>query len=156
MAETQALGKCLGELLQPGDVVALAGELGAGKTAFTQGVARGLGIGALVTSPTFTLINQYALPGGGHLQHVDCYRLTDASAEMLDAGLTDLLGGEDIVIIEWADRIPELLLDEHLEIRFSYVNDEHRRFCFMAHGARYEEFIPRLLRCCSPLTLLPG
>ena len=156
MAETQALGVRMAELLRPGDVIALAGDLGTGKTAFTQGVARGLGIGAPVTSPTFTLINQYALPDGGRLQHVDCYRLTNAPAEMLDAGLTDLLDGEDIVVIEWADRIPELLLDEYLEIRFTYVDDERRRLCLMAHGARYEDFISRLLRCCWHSTLLPG
>ncbi len=106
VAETQALGAQLARWLRAGDVLALTGELGAGKTAFVQGVAKGMGIMAAVTSPTFVLINRYTAADGRVLQHADCYRLADAPAEMWDIGLTDLFAGDDIVVIEWADRIP--------------------------------------------------
>ncbi|PKO21417.1 MAG: tRNA (adenosine(37)-N6)-threonylcarbamoyltransferase complex ATPase subunit type 1 TsaE [Chloroflexi bacterium HGW-Chloroflexi-1] len=136
-AETQTWGRRLAALLRPGDVLALAGDLGAGKTAFTQGLARGLGITEPVTSPTFTLINQYRTAEGIRLQHVDSYRLANAPLEMWDVGLADLFAGDDIVVIEWADRIPGLLPEERLEIVFSYLGEGWRRLCFKAHGARY-------------------
>jgi tRNA threonylcarbamoyladenosine biosynthesis protein TsaE len=135
-AETGRLGQCLAQLLRGGDVIALTGELGSGKTTFTQGLARGLGIGAAVTSPTFVLVNRYPAPDGRVLQHADCYRLGNAPLEMWDIGLTDLYEGDDIVVIEWADRIPGLLPDEHLEIAFTYLDENRRRLCFVAHGDR--------------------
>ena len=141
---TQALGEKLGRRLQSGDTLALAGDLGAGKTAFTQGLARGLQIRGPVTSPTFTLVNQYRTPGGQTLQHVDCYRLSNAPAEMWDIGLLDLLAGDDIVVIEWADRIPALLPDVYLEITFVYLDENRRRLCFVAHGERYAALIGHL------------
>jgi tRNA threonylcarbamoyladenosine biosynthesis protein TsaE len=134
--ETMTLGARLGEHLLAGDVLALSGELGAGKTAFTQGIARGMGIRSAVTSPTFTLINRYAAPDGRVLQHADCYRLGNASLEMWDVGLTDLFTGDDIVIIEWADRIPELLPGDHLALDFTYVNETRRRICFRGESDR--------------------
>jgi tRNA threonylcarbamoyladenosine biosynthesis protein TsaE len=134
--ETIALGALLGERLLAGDVLALSGELGAGKTAFTQGIARGMGIRAAVTSPTFTLINRYVAPDGRVLQHVDCYRLGNASLEMWDAGLTDLFSGDDIVVIEWANRILELLPRDHLALDFTYLNETRRRICFRAESDR--------------------
>lgn len=141
VAATQALGARLALLLQPGDVLALSGDLGAGKTAFTQGLAQGLGITRPVTSPTFVLVNEYPLSGGLALQHVDCYRLANAPLEMWDAGLSDLFAGDNIVVIEWADRIPELLPEDHLEVAFTYLDDNHRRLCFVARG---ETFAGRL------------
>lgn len=131
-----ALGALLGEHLLAGDVLALSGELGAGKTAFTQGIARGMGIRAAVTSPTFTLINRYMAPDGRVLQHVDCYRLGNAPLEMWDAGLTDLFSGEDIVVIEWANRIPELLPRERLVLEFTYLAETRRRICLRAESDR--------------------
>jgi tRNA threonylcarbamoyladenosine biosynthesis protein TsaE len=136
-AETQALGEKLATLLQAGDVLALVGELGAGKTAFTQGLGRALGIRQPITSPTFTLINQYRTTSGPLLQHVDCYRLHNASAEMWDAGLSDLFAGDDIVVIEWADRIPDLLPENYLLVRFEYISDNRRRISFRPYGAHY-------------------
>ena len=143
-AETQGWGSRLAALLKPGDVLALAGDLGAGKTAFTQGLARGLGITEPVTSPTFTLINQYRTAEGISLQHVDSYRLANAPLEMWDVGLADLFAGDDIVVIEWADRIPGLLPAEHLEIQFAYLSEGWRRLCFKAHGLQYVRMIDRL------------
>jgi tRNA threonylcarbamoyladenosine biosynthesis protein TsaE len=139
--ETRALGARLGGHLRQGDILALAGELGAGKTAFTQGLARGMGIAAPVTSPTFTLINRYVAPDGRALQHVDCYRLGNAALEMWDAGLTDLFAGDDIVVIEWADRIPELLPADHLRITFTYVDDQRRALCFDGATTRHDALI---------------
>jgi tRNA threonylcarbamoyladenosine biosynthesis protein TsaE len=134
--ETIALGTLLGEYLLAGDVLALSGELGAGKTAFTQGIAGGMGVRSAVTSPTFTLINRYTAPDGRVLQHADCYRLGNASLEMWDVGLTDLLAGDDIVVIEWANRIPELLPRDQLALDFTYLDDTRRRICFRGESDR--------------------
>ncbi len=144
VAGTQDLGAALARLLESGDVLALSGDLGAGKTAFTQGVARGLGITRPVTSPTFILVNEYHAPGGLTLQHVDCYRLANAPVEMWDVGLSDLLAGDDVVVVEWAERIPELLSDAYLEVSFLYLDDTHRRLCFTPHGQRYVDLLAGL------------
>jgi tRNA threonylcarbamoyladenosine biosynthesis protein TsaE len=146
-AQTQALGGRLAGLLAVGDVLALAGDLGAGKTTFVQGIAAGLGITAAVTSPTFVLVNSYRLPGGARLQHADCYRLKDAPLEMWDIGLADLLEGDDIVVIEWSDRIPGLLPAERLDILFEYADGdaERRRLTFDATGTRYRHILHRLI-----------
>lgn len=153
VAQTQALGYRLASGLRSGDVLALAGELGAGKTAFTQGLARGMGITAAVTSPTFVLINRYVAPDGRVLQHADCYRLANALAEMWDIGLADLFAGDDVVVIEWADRITGLLPDERLQVDFTYLTEVRRRLHFVAHGARYVEL---LVACYSDLTPAPS
>lgn len=145
-AATQAAGAKLGAHLRGGDVLALVGDLGAGKTAFTQGVARGMGIAAPVTSPTFVLVNRYRAADGRILQHADSYRLGDAAAEMWDLGLSDFLAGDDVVLIEWADRIRGLLPDEYLEVRFTYLDDQRRKLCFIAHGSR---FVDLLMTCYS-------
>jgi len=101
-AETVSLGRQLAERLTPGAVVLLYGNLGAGKTAFVRGLAEGLGASpGEVTSPTFTLIQEYA--GPTPLYHVDLYRLTPAEAD--DLGLDELLAGDGVVAIEWADRL---------------------------------------------------
>lgn len=145
-AQTQALGAVLARLLDdfPGAIIALAGDLGAGKTTFTQGLAHGLGIRAAVTSPTFVLINRYAAADGRVLQHADCYRLANAAAEMWDVGLGDLFAGEDIVVVEWADRIPGLFPADYLEVAFAYVDENRRQICFTAHGPRYDGLLTRL------------
>ncbi len=143
---TQELGQRLAGLLQAGDVLALSGDLGTGKTAFTQGLARGLGITRRVTSPTFILVNQYPTPHGFTLQHVDCYRLANAPLEMWDVGLDDMLAGDDVVVIEWAERIPALLPADYLEIAFTYVDDTRRSLCFIAHGSRFTSVLAELLQ----------
>lgn len=142
--QTQALGARLAQVLTGGDVVALSGDLGAGKTTFVQGLARGLGIVAAVTSPSFVLINRYRGPQGRTLQHADCYRLQHAAVEMWDAGLGDVLASEDVVVIEWADRLPNLLPAEHLEVRFEYLDEARRRLTFLAYGAHYAALLGTL------------
>jgi len=105
-AETMSLGRKLAERLPPGAVVLLFGNLGAGKTAFVRGLAEGLGASpGEVTSPTFTLIQEYA--GPTPLYHVDLYRLTPAEAD--DLGLDELVAGDGVVAIEWADRLPRAI-----------------------------------------------
>ncbi len=145
-AQTRALGAWLARMLgdPAGAIIALAGDLGAGKTTFTQGLAQGLGIRASVTSPTFVLINRYVGADGRVLQHADCYRLSNAAAEMWDVGLVDLFAGDDIVVVEWADRIPGLLPDDYLEIAFAYADENRRQICLTAHGARYAALLEQL------------
>src|ERR1039458_1399666 len=102
-AETESLGETWGRAAQPGWVIALSGELGAGKTQLAKGVARGLGIAARVHSPTFTLVNEY---GGGRLRlfHLDLYRL-ETREQILSAGLEEFLSSDGVAVIEWAERL---------------------------------------------------
>jgi tRNA threonylcarbamoyladenosine biosynthesis protein TsaE len=102
-AETEALGETFGRAAQSGLVIALSGDLGAGKTQFVKGLARGLGISARVHSPTFTLVNEY---GGGRLKlfHLDLYRL-ETPAQILSAGIEEYLSPDGVAVIEWAERL---------------------------------------------------
>src|SRR5712691_8765391 len=104
--ERPAAGARLGARLRAGDVVACIGELGAGKTCFLQGLARGLGVETDVTSPTFVLVNQYR--GRLPVYHVDAYR-TESLTELVDLGLEGMLHGEGVTVIEWADKLLPLL-----------------------------------------------
>ncbi len=141
-AATFALGQRLGQHLRSGQVIALHGDLGAGKTVLTQGLAVGLGITARVTSPTFTLVSEYVRPAGDLLIHIDCYRLgsptqTDGTQEATFFGLEEIVDRTDaIVIIEWAERVASLLPSDYLEITLRYDNatPEHRQIRFLAHG----------------------
>lgn len=123
-AETFDFGRQLGAELQPGDVVALIGELGAGKTCFVKGIAAGLGVTQEVTSPTFTLIHEYRgerLP----LAHIDLYRL-DNVREAVNIGIEEYLGGPGVTVIEWAERIEPLLPANTQHIRLSIVDEKTR------------------------------
>ena len=122
--ETAAAGEQLAARLGPGDVVALTGELGAGKTCFVQGLARGLGVAGGVTSPTFVLVNEYR--GRLPVHHVDVYR-TQSLTELLDLGLEDLIGGDGVTVIEWADRCEPLLPPRTVRVHIDGVGDEARR-----------------------------
>lgn len=143
-AETMAVGRSLGCRLRPGDVVALVGPLGAGKTCLAQGVARGLGIAVPLTSPTFILVNQVPLPGGGTLYHADTYRLGDPLAEAEAMGLGEIFEDEGIVLIEWAERVEELLPETRLWIELAYAGEEGRRITLVAHGPRYRVLLNEL------------
>ena len=120
---TQAAGARLAEELGPGDVVALTGELGAGKTCFTQGLARGLGVTGRAVSPTFVLVNEYR--GRLPVHHVDAYR-TASLTELLDLGLEDLFGGDGVTIVEWADKLAPLLPARTVHVHIEGVGDEPR------------------------------
>ncbi len=122
--ETEAAGERLGRALRPGAVVALTGELGAGKTCFIQGLVRGLGAAGRATSPTFVLVNQYK--GRVPIHHVDAYR-TQSLTEMIDLGLLELMSGEGVTLIEWADKLRSLLPPDAIHVSIRGVGDEPRQ-----------------------------
>ena len=145
-AQTRRFGARLGELLQGGDVICLAGELGAGKTCLAQGIGQGLGIEGPITSPTFTLINEYRqeqarLP----FYHIDLYRLGETK-EVLTLGLDEYFYGEGISVVEWADRAREALPAEHQWIELRYIDETKRGLLMKAVGKRYEELLREFKR----------
>lgn len=130
--ETQAVGEALGARLGPGAVVACVGELGAGKTCFLQGVARGLGVTTDVTSPTFVLVNVYR--GRLPVYHMDAYR-TESLLEVVDLGLEEMLDGDGVTLIEWADKVRPLLPARAIVVRITGLGDEPRRIEVEEPGA---------------------
>ncbi len=135
--ETIALGEELGKLLGPGDVVAMYGGLGAGKTTMTKGIARGAGVESEVHSPTFTLIHEHV--GRVPFYHIDLYRLAgDVDTSML--GIDEYIYGEGIVVIEWPDRAPGALPPERLEIRLR-ADEDRREIEFIATSERLQKII---------------
>ncbi len=135
---TQELGANLAARLMPGDVLALTGEIGSGKTTFVRGLAEGLGIpGSAVASPSFVLVRVYR---GGRLPlyHADIFRL-DGLPAALNVGLEEFYESEGVTVVEWANKIPGVLPEEFLEIRFETLDPETRRLMWLPHGARYEK-----------------
>jgi tRNA threonylcarbamoyladenosine biosynthesis protein TsaE len=131
--QTQMAGERLGRALAAGDVVALVGELGAGKTAFVQGLARGLGISGRVTSPSFTIVNEHP-HGRVPLFHVDLYRLSDAR-ELEQIGFDDYFTRGGVVVIEWADRFPAALPADRLDVAIEITGAGDRRLRFFGPSA---------------------
>jgi tRNA threonylcarbamoyladenosine biosynthesis protein TsaE len=123
-ADTRALGARLGARLAAGSVVACIGELGAGKTCFVQGVARGLGVQSEVTSPTFVLVNHYR--GRLPVYHLDAYR-TESLAQLVDIGVEEFLHGDGVTVVEWADKLLPLLPPHAITVTISGLGDEPRR-----------------------------
>lgn len=136
-AATTRLGELLGGLLQPGDVVVLSGDLGAGKTCLTGGVARGLGDARPVTSPTFTIM---CVHDGGRipLYHFDLYRLESVEA-LEDIDYFGMLESGGVCLVEWGDKFPEALPDDYLELALEVLDDGRRRLELAGHGARGAE-----------------
>ena len=132
---THAAGELLAALLEPGDVIGLVGDLGAGKTLFVQGLGAGMGLPAdvRVTSPTFALVNEYR---GGRLPivHIDLYRL-EAEAELEHIGLDELLEGPGVAAVEWCERFP-VLPDDHLLITIEIEGESRRRLLAEGRGER--------------------
>jgi tRNA threonylcarbamoyladenosine biosynthesis protein TsaE len=127
-AETEAIGRQLAERIDVGDVLALKGELGSGKTLFVKGLAAGLGSSADVTSPTFTIAHEYR---GGRLPvyHFDFFRLED-SQSLARLGLDDYFFGDGVSVIEWADRFPEFIPEQARRILFEIKSDTQRTITF--------------------------
>ena len=123
-AETEAVGAALGRILPPGTVIAYRGDLGAGKTAFTRGLARGLGADDMVTSPTYTIVNEY-LSGRIPLFHFDMYRLRSAD-DLWDIGWEDYLDRGGVCAVEWSENVAEAL-DNFTLVNIEKIGDESRR-----------------------------
>lgn len=146
--ETFQLGDKLGQLVQNRDFIALTGDLGAGKTAFTKGIAKGLGVESSVVSPTFTIVQEYQ--GRLPLYHFDVYRLTDWW-ELEDIGYEDYFYGEGVCVVEWPQRVAPLLPKECLEISIELSLEESlnsRIIIMAAKGIRYEQLLEELKKLC--------
>ena len=147
--ETIDFGRRLGELLEAGDVLILTGDLGAGKTQLTKGIAAALGVGSDVTSPTFNILMTY--PGRElELDHFDLYRLEDAS-QLEDTGLFDLLGADGVCVIEWGEQFADEIGDERLDVFLTRLDGEAapgeepaREISLVPHGARANEIVSQL------------
>ena len=151
-AQTQRLGARLGELLQGGELILLNGQLGTGKTTFTQGLAQGMGINEQVNSPTFTLLKEYtrrsrsATKSGSSSQrapalyHFDLYRLDDPG-EIFDLGFDEYFNGEGVCVVEWAEKADLYWPSDHLNIRLKILSETKRGLLFTAVGPRYCELL---------------
>ncbi|MEH7301257.1 tRNA (adenosine(37)-N6)-threonylcarbamoyltransferase complex ATPase subunit type 1 TsaE [Neobacillus drentensis] len=139
--ETSTLAERLAQLLQPGDVIALEGDLGAGKTTFTKGLAKGLEVKKTVNSPTFTIIKEYK--GRLPLYHMDVYRVADAFE---DLGFDEYFEGDGVTVVEWAHLIEEQLPHELLTIFLYREEGDQRKMVFVPKGNRYEQLCKEIFR----------
>ncbi|MFC2033941.1 tRNA (adenosine(37)-N6)-threonylcarbamoyltransferase complex ATPase subunit type 1 TsaE [Chloroflexota bacterium] len=139
--ETCKLGERIGQLALPGDVFLLTGNLGAGKTCLTQGIAWGLDIDEYTLSPSFVIMRE--LYGRLPLYHMDLYRLDDIE-ESLDLGLDDYLYGRGVCVVEWAEKALNILPSEYLMIKIDYLADTERSFQIEPNGQRYIEMVEKL------------
>lgn len=144
--ETQRLAAAFGGLVQPGDVLTLTGDLGAGKTTFTQGFARGLGIDEPVSSPTFTIIKEYD-SGRIPLYHMDIYRLGEHAA-MEDLGYDDYFYGAGVSVVEWADFLDELLPEDLIRLTITKGDGDERTLTLTGTGPRAEQRLKELNDTC--------
>ncbi|AII59085.1 MAG: tRNA (adenosine(37)-N6)-threonylcarbamoyltransferase complex ATPase subunit type 1 TsaE [Dehalococcoides mccartyi] len=136
--QTQDLGKIIGGLASAGDIIFLVGNLGAGKTNLTQGIAKGLDVTENALSPSFVLVRE--MYGRLPLYHIDLYRL-DLSEEIEELGLDDYFYGSGVTVVEWADKADELLPTENLRIEIAYLDENKRKLTLSAWGIRYEELL---------------
>jgi tRNA threonylcarbamoyladenosine biosynthesis protein TsaE len=141
--ETKNLGKDVSKLVTPGDILAFYGELGAGKTCFIQGVSLGLEVKDYVTSPSFTIINEYQ--GMIPIYHFDLFRLDNAE-EILKLGYEEYFYGEGLTVIEWAEKIEQLLPKEHLKIDIKFKDLYERTISFIPQGERFDKLLKELSR----------
>lgn len=154
VAGTRAVAAALAPLLRVGDCVVLAGEMGAGKTAFTQGLAAALGVDEPVTSPTFTLVHTYT-SGRLRLHHVDVYRL-DRMGEVEDLGLAELLD-DGAVVVEWGDAVRDALPEDRLEIALGFgYSDDERLLEAEAWGRSWDRREAQLEQAWAPFSVEAG
>ena len=141
--QTMGWGSRLGKLLEGGEIIALIGELGAGKTCFVRGVTQGLEVGkdAWIRSPSFTLINEYQ--GRLPVYHIDLYRV-EGRAQLEGLNLREYLYSDGVSLIEWFEHLPADEVDEFLEVRAAYVDGNRRQLTFSSHGQQYEEIVESL------------
>lgn len=139
--ETHALGALLGKKVKPGMVFLMKGDLGAGKTTLTQGIAKGLEITKNVTSPTFNILKIYK--GRLPLYHIDAYRLEGVSQ---DLGFDEFLDDDGLTVIEWSQFMPDLIPDEYMSISISLRDGNSRQFEFEANGEAYEKLLEEIAK----------
>ncbi|WP_114166732.1 tRNA (adenosine(37)-N6)-threonylcarbamoyltransferase complex ATPase subunit type 1 TsaE [Exiguobacterium sp. TNDT2] len=139
-AETQAVAEKLATLVKAGTVITLDGDLGAGKTTFTQGFGKGLGVTRNVNSPTFTIMKQYQ--GRLPLYHMDVYRLEDTGD---DIGLEEYINGDGVAIVEWSNLIESSLPTERIAITIERIGDEERQLTFVPVGDTYDALVKEVL-----------
>jgi len=140
--QTRRIGMRLGEMLLPGDVIGLEGNLGAGKTTLVQGIASGWGSYDSVSSPTYVLVNVYRRLDRKQLFHLDAFRLTSPE-EAIDLDIDAMLD-QGPLLVEWADRIEEALPEDLLWVNMRFINDEQRDFIVHARGDRHKNLLERL------------
>ena len=139
--QTGRMGFRLGALLKPGDLICLSGDMGAGKTVFSQGIGRGWGSETPLTSPTFHLVHQHRRAADRMiLYHLDCYRLRGPQ-DVDGVGLDDILDSQGVVVLEWAERIEKVLPPERLWVDLRVLDGTRRNFVMEAVGKRYEELL---------------
>jgi tRNA threonylcarbamoyladenosine biosynthesis protein TsaE len=137
--QTRRIGEMLGARLGPGDTVCLYGDLGAGKTSLSYGIALGLEVQTqYITSPTFTFVNEYE--GRAPFYHIDLYRLKDPG-ELENIGFEEYIDSDGVTVIEWAERAEDALPVERLSVYLSYINEGSREIGFLAEGERYEKML---------------
>ena len=136
---TLSLGKKLGELLQPGMLITLDGDLGAGKTTFTKGIGQGLQIKRVINSPTFTILKQYR--GRLQLSHFDAYRL---EGQDNDLGFEEIFDSDDVCVVEWPEFIRDILPEKRLEIQINKIDENARKFVLKAIGKEYVQLLEAL------------
>ncbi|MBS4538098.1 tRNA (adenosine(37)-N6)-threonylcarbamoyltransferase complex ATPase subunit type 1 TsaE [Clostridium sp. D2Q-11] len=141
LKETEKLGEKIGKSLKSGDVLCLDGDLGAGKTTLTQSIAKGLDVDDYVTSPTFTIVNEYE--GRFHVNHFDVYRIADVD-EMYDIGYEEYVYSDSVTIIEWASMIDEILPEDRVEIKINKLQDDGREIKIEVKGKGNKELIKEL------------
>lgn len=143
LEETEKIGGKLGRLVEAGDIITLDGDLGAGKTAITKSIALGLGIEEHITSPTFTIVNEY--DGKYPLYHFDVYRIGDPE-EIYDIGYEEYINSSGVCIIEWSRLIAEVLPRQRLEVIILRCDgDNEREIELIPHGERYEKMVEELI-----------
>lgn len=144
-AETERVGERLAPLLHAGDLIAFCGDLGAGKTTFVKGLARGMGATNLVSSPTFVIMHIYE--GRLPIYHFDAYRLQN-STDLLNIGAEEYIGTDGVACIEWSERVKELIPEDCLRLELGYFETEKRKLTFKGTRGRGVEII-KLIRDCG-------
>lgn len=152
--QTEEIGRILGTLLEPGDVICLYGDLGAGKTHFSYGIALGLEVQEqYITSPTFTFVNEYR--GRIPLYHIDLYRIQDP-AELENIGFDEYVDSDGATVIEWAERAEDELPSESLSVYLSHVSENSREIGFFAEGERPQKLLADLKQQLEGKTFHPA
>ena len=147
--DTEKLGCCLGNIIKAGSVICLTGDLGVGKTEFVKGFAKGVGVGDYVTSPTFTIINEYS--GRMPVYHFDVYRINSVD-EMYETGYEEYFFGEGVSIIEWADLIAEIIPEENITVHISKDLSEglnFRSIDMKTSGEKYDSLVRDMIEKCD-------